>query len=796
MKKYVFIFVLFLQIGFLNAQDIWQAKWITDPDGQNESNSWYCFRKDFSLEKLPAKALAKIAIDTKYWLWVNGQMVVFEGGLKRGPNPRDTYYDTIDISAYLLEGSNNIAVLGWYFGKDGFSHVSSGKFGFLFECITPEINLLTDASWKVLKNDAYQTCPSPFPDFRLPESSIKYDATKDLGTWYATNYSVERWRNAKVLGMPNVSPWNNLIPRPIPQWKDSKLVSYIQAPAFPIQCNSDTTIICSLPSNLQITPYFKIETQEEGKLIEIKTENFMGGGEPNVYAQYSSRKGLQDYESYGWMNGHKVIYKIPAGVNVLELKYRETGYNTDFTGSFTSTDDFLNRIWQKARRTLYVTMRDNYMDCPDRERAQWWGDEVNESGEAFYALDTQSHLLLKKGMYELINWQRPDSSLFCPIPAGNWDVELPVQMLTSVGYYGFWNYYLNTGDIQTISDLYAGVKKYLKIWKFNANGTVKVRQGGWSWGDWGDNIDMDLVTNGFYYLALKGAANMAEALSLKEDALEYRELMEKIKNAYNTEFWNGSAYRHPNYNGKIDDRSQALAVVSGIADRDKYPALLEIFKTEEHASPYMEKYVLEALFQMGYVDVAIDRMKKRFGDMVNNPNYATLFEGWGVGNIEEWLHGTTNHAWSGGALTILSQYMCGIEPVEPGYKLFKIVPNPGSIKQASATVQSVQGTIKCSIDNSYNNFKLNVTIPKSTEAIIGIPSENVSMIKLNKKVIWNKVGKLNNIAILESSGIGNHFYLEFLKETLFFQPGKGLLLRLKMDLSLIRSCYIRINRIQ
>lgn len=27
------------------------------------------------------------------------------------------------------------------------------------------------------------------------------------------------------------------------------------------------------------------------------------------------------------------------------------------------------------------------MDCPDRERAQWWGDEVNELGEAFYVLD-------------------------------------------------------------------------------------------------------------------------------------------------------------------------------------------------------------------------------------------------------------------------------------------------------------------------------------------------------------------------------------------------------------------------
>lgn len=52
-------------------------------------------------------------------------------------------------------------------------------------------------------------------------------------------------------------------------------------------------------------------------------------------------------------------------------------------GSFACDDDFYNELWKRSARTLYITMRDNYMDCPDRERAQWWGDEVNELGEAF-----------------------------------------------------------------------------------------------------------------------------------------------------------------------------------------------------------------------------------------------------------------------------------------------------------------------------------------------------------------------------------------------------------------------------
>jgi alpha-L-rhamnosidase len=177
-------------------------------------------------------------------------MVVFEGGVKRGPNPKDTYYETVDISGYLTKGANTIAVLGWYFGKDGYSHISSGKSGFIFECVTPGMNILSDGSWKVLQHPAYGTCPPPIPNFRLPEYSIRFDARNDIGNWFTKNYPVDKWSNEKMLGKPPIAPWNNLVLRPIPQWKDSKLLSYVQAPTFPLQFDKDTTIICTLQFNL------------------------------------------------------------------------------------------------------------------------------------------------------------------------------------------------------------------------------------------------------------------------------------------------------------------------------------------------------------------------------------------------------------------------------------------------------------------------------------------------------------------------------------------------------------------
>lgn len=741
------LFIFFAKINYVQGQTIsdtnfWKAHWITATESQSATNTWICFRKEVDLKGKPVIAIAKIAVDSKYWLWINGRMVIFEGGLKRGPNPQDTYFDEVDLAPYLVKGKNSIAVLLWYFGKDGFSHSSSGKAGLIFQCEAAGEIIKSDQSWNARVNPAFEHSPSPLPNYRLSESNIFFDAQKDLGKWQELDFeaSLHGFSPALEIGMPPCAPWNFLVKRPIPQWKDYGLKNY-ESKRIIVGEYVDT-IICRLPYNSQITPYLKIESMA-GKTIIIQTDDYAGGGALNVRAGYSSKSGLQEYESYGWMNGNEVYYFIPKGVNVLDLKYRETGYNSDFAGDFESSDSFLNLLWKKARRTLYITMRDSYMDCPDRERAQWIGDEVNETGEAFYALDARSHLLQKKGMYELIGWQRSDSTLYGPIPAGNWSKELPCQILAAVGYYGFWNYYLNTGDKKPILDLYEGVKKYMGLWKINNSGTVIFRRGDWTWGDWGENIDTVLLENAWYYLAMKGMRNMAQVLEKKEEAQKCQQVMDNLYNAFNKEFWNGKSYRSTDYKYATDDRGQALAVVSGLADKEKYPALFKNFKQEEHASPYMEKYVLEALFIMGEPDYGLTRMKKRFGPMVNFPGYSTLFEGWGIGE-NGYGGGTFNHAWSGGGLTILSQYLCGIAPLEPGYKLFQIIPEPGSILSAKATVCSVSGYIKSSFVNSQDKFSLTAEVPQTTEAIIGIPKGRYGKILLNGKLIWSHNHYLNN----------------------------------------------------
>ncbi|MDR2804135.1 MAG: glycoside hydrolase [Dysgonamonadaceae bacterium] len=709
-------------------------KWITASDSNvNNPNTWIAFRKDFYLTEKTETAIAQIAVDSKYWLWVNGNLAVFEGGLKRGPNPNDTYFDHVDILSYLKTGKNQIAVLLWYFGKNGFSHNDSGRAGFLFNLQMTNNQLVSDSSWVSKIHPAYLNTEKPYPNWRLPESNIRFDANLDISNWQIKDCAVEyAFKKSEEIALVGGKPWNSLVERPIPQWKDFSIKTAETKRIA--ETDSTYTIAAYLPYNMQMTPVIEAFDPVGGQLVSIETDHTFAGGDTNLRAEYITRKGVQEYESLGWLNGQKIILRASKSVDIRSVKYRETGYDTEQTGRFHCDDDFFVRFWEKGLRTLYVNMRDTYFDCPDRERAQWWGDVVVLMGESFYTFSPSTHLLMKKAIRELVDWQRADSTLFSPVPAGNYSDELPAQMLASVGYYGFWNYYMNTGDIETLKYVYPGVKKYLDIWKLDNTGLTEYRTGGWAWGDWGYDIDQRLLLAGWHYLALKGVAEMAKVLGYQQDMEAYYKTMEQIKVAFNAN-WNGLEYRYPDHAGKTDDRVHALAVLSGIAGKEKYDRIFEVFKTQWNASPYMEKYVMEALFAMNKGEYALQRTKERFSPMVNNREHTTLFEGWDIGN-KDFGGGTTNHAWSGGALTVIGQYVCGIYPLEAGYKTFKIAPNP-VFKETSITVPSVAGDISLEFKKSDKEFLLNISVPENTNAVVELPKMDFKEILVNGKKFKN-----------------------------------------------------------
>lgn len=701
------------------------ASWIGP--SHSAANQWLRFRKTFTLAEVPARAPAVIAADSKYWLWLNGTLVVREGGLKRGPSPDSTYQDTADLAPYLKPGGNTLAILLWHFGKPGFSHNPSGRAGLLFELGLPGQSVVSDASWRLSPHPAIGTSPDAKPNRRLPESSLLFDARKDEPDWTAPGFEADSWTPPTVAGKPPVAPWGRLEQRPIPQWKDYGLKEYTAVSTLPE--GSAGVIEAKLPYNAQVTPWLKVDAPA-GLEIDIRTDNFMGGGEANVHAKYITRDGIQEFECLGWMNGHTVRHTLPAGVKVLGLRYRETGFDTAFNGRFECDDPDLNLLWRKAARTLYVTMRDSYMDCPDRERSQWWGDVVNELGEVPYAFEPRAYQLTRKAVRELVSWQRPDGTLFSPVPAGipapgkkndggTWSTELPVQMLASIGKYGIWTYYLQSADKETIRQVYPGVRRYLGLWKFDSDNLVVHRPGDWDWSDWGKDIDARILDSAWYQLALEGAINMARLTGNDADIPRWETLRGRIASGFNKTFWNGREYRAPGYKGDTDDRANALAVVAGFAGPEQFPALREVLTKHRNASPYMEKYVLEALFLMDSPELAMTRMKERYRAQLDSP-LTTLWEGWGIGK-DGYGGGSYNHAWSGGPLTCLSQFAAGIAPTSPGFATYAVLPQPGTLRQINAEVDSPQGRLQVRFLRSDHTFQAEVISPAGATGFLGIP---------------------------------------------------------------------------
>jgi glycogen debranching enzyme len=301
-----------------------------------------------------------------------------------------------------------------------------------------------------------------------------------------------------------------------------------------------------------------------------------------------------------------------------------------------------------------------------------------------------------------------------------------------VGWYGFWTYYLFTGDQRTIAEAYPAVRTYLGLWQVGTDGLVRHRAGDWDWPDWGKNADVAVLDNAWYYLALKAASAMAAAAGHAEEVEGYSTQMRVLAASFARNFWQGGSYRSPAHTGDTDDRAQALAVVAGLAKPEQYPAIRRVLAEKTYASPYMEKYVLESLFQMGAPEEALQRMKTRYARILADAS-STLWENFG-GGADRAGPGTRNHAWSGGPLTILSQYAAGIAPTVPGWKEFSVRPQPGPLTAIASTVPTPHGSIEFALHSKPERLQMDLTVPPGTVATVFVPSaagENWRELRLN-----------------------------------------------------------------
>lgn len=688
----------------------WTAHWIWTK-GCSE-DSYVAFRKTFTLDEAVESATAYISAVDKYVLWVNGEMVVLDGSLKRGPTPYDSYYDTVEISN-LQKGENVITMLVAFNGRSGDSSIvpvitdeegdEYTQAGMIFEMNAGGQVIKSDSTWKAQRHNAYKnrvTGGTNYPKYdmssMLAERNVYYVASDNIGDYTAISYDDSAWENATPVAKAGDLPFGDLYAAMIQPIRFHEITDFVNAADYVGKTlTEDTTLVLELPGNIQFTTYFEVDAPA-GKRLTMYTDSYMDReGGKNFKDTYDTAEGVQSYENYPWRSGTKLYIEAPAGVTFKKLAYRKSEFNGELTGSFTSSNAALDQLWAESRNTVTICMRDTYMDCPERERGPYMGDASNQIDAALYCYDAEGLAMTKKAILACIGWTTDSGAIPSRAPSVK-PQEIPNQSLAFMT--SAYHYWMHSGDTQTMTAYYEAMVNYLKLFEME-NGLPVYRPGSWTWNDWGEKIDAKLLQVGFYYYALNLTSQLAEDLGITTDSQFLSERMNSIEENWRDVYYTPVGFKDPD-SKYIDDRANAMLALSGLAKEEDYALISMVLSSIYEASPFCEKYVLEALCVMGEEELAIQRMLERYDPMLKD-EYDTLWE-----QFNDDI-GTFNHGWTAAPLYILSKYVAGIAPVEAGFEAYEITP-ADVLDRFTCSVDTPKGVITVSMTKADGAVTLTV----------------------------------------------------------------------------------------
>lgn len=698
----------------------WTANWIWTENCAEDS--YVAFRKTFTLEQAVPTATAFISAADKYVLWVNGELVVLDGSLKRGPTPYDSYYDTVELTN-LKQGENTIALLVAFNGRSGDGSIvpvlvdeegdEYTQAGLIFELDAGGTTICSDSSWKAARHTGYKnrvTAGADYPGYSqssmLAERNVYFDARDDLGDFMAEGYNDSEWEDATPVSKAGDLPFGDLYSAMIQPIRFQDIVDFSNSADYVgTPLTQDTTLVLDLPGNIQFTPYFELEAPA-GKKLTLYTDTYTDKQElPNFKDTYVTADGAQCYENYPWRSGSKLIIEAEAGVTFTRLGYRASGFNGEQAGSFTSSDPGLDQLWQESLNTLAICMRDTYMDCPERERGPYMGDASNEIDAALYSYDQGGLDLTKKAILACVAWTGADGAIPSRAPSVK-PQEIPNQSLifmTSV-----YHYWLHSGDRETAEAYCNAFLNYLRLVEME-NGLPVYRDGSWTWDDWGDRIDTRLLQTGIYYYALNVTKSLADDLGITEGTEFLAERMDSMRENWRAVYYTEEGFKSPD-SKYVDDRANAMLALSGLAGEEDWPLITDVIMSTYQASPFIEKYVLEALCVMGRIDLALQRMRDRYAPMLKD-EYDTLWETF------DGETGTVNHGWTAAPLYILSKYAAGIRPTQAGFEAYEIAPG-NELDSFHCTVWTPKGEITAELETAAAEKTLTVTAIDAAGTII------------------------------------------------------------------------------
>lgn len=752
--------------------DGWQAKWITDGDysftEKKVSPKPMTFRKVFSIkEKVKSARIYSTALGI-YTLFINGKRVGDDyfapGFTSYKSNLQYQVYDITDD----LDADNTLSATvagGWAVGSFIYSRknrVTAKRQSLLLELhVTYEDGrtevISTDTTWQVSMEGPYEMA-----DFYDGET---YNAllSSEILSYHGASLECVKIN-------PRISATYGSLVRAHEEMKPVAVFHHNQE------------LIFDFGQNFAGLVEFTINAKAGQTVIIRHAEILNSDGSLNTQflrtakatLTYTCCEGIQSYRPEFTYMGFRYI--SVTGIDeeqIISISARALYSNIEQVGEFHSSHAGLNQLHSNIIWSSKSNFVDIPTDCPQRdERMGWTGDIAVFAPTATFLFDLTR--FLDKWLIDVSNEQLSTGGIPNTVPSQGFG--FPTTMPTmAVDFWGDaallvpWAQYQARGDRRVLEKFYPMMKKYVDACKFWANlGSFGKHRYIWNthhmlhFGDWvaPDVPKMSQWQKRSKYTATASLKNtsyllaeVAHILGKDDEAQKYHELSQKVSDAYETLLMN---------NGRLDEEFQTGYVLplqyNMLSEEDKNIALtrlVTLIKKNDYkigtgfpGTPY----ILFVLANNGYADVAMDMLLNE-----SCPSWlyevtmgaTTIWERWdgldenGQCPISD--DGTDqmisyNHYASGAVGDFLYRKVAGIEPLEPGYRSFKIDPIVNdAISSAYASYLSPFGKIKVDWKKMDGFIAMEIDVPVGTTAFVELENQHIVTLRSGSHYIERKL---------------------------------------------------------
>lgn len=390
--------------------------------------------------------------------------------------------------------------------------------------------------------------------------------------------------------------------------------------------------------------------------------------------------------------------------------------------SFQSSSPQLDAVWDLCKHSIKATTFMGLYVDGDRERKPYEADVlINQLGH--YCLDARYDTARLSHEYLL---EKP-----------TWPTEWRLQSVILA-----WHDFLWSGDDRSLRRHYATLEGRAMIERRTPDGLFE----GWNQGDitdivdWpaGERDDYDMkpavktVVTAFHYRALVLLEKIATHLGKGADAREFAAMAEATRKAVNEKLWDesrgcyvdGLDPKSGNRSSHASAHANFFPLALGLVPEDRVARVAAFLKSKGMAcSVYGAQFMLEALYEAGEGERALSLLSsndlRSWRNMSEKVGSTITLEAWDPSlkpNLD-W-----NHAWGAAPANLIPRGLMGIEPLEPGFKRFRIRPQTASLDLAKLKLPTPKGPVVLELrGKDAATWSAKLTVPDGTAAEFHLP---------------------------------------------------------------------------